>query len=402
VLTGWIFEIEALKRVLPQFVAVNPVTALCLVLIGIAFECRRANKTSNWARLIAIALALVVACVGALKLSNYVFGWPFPFDAFLAGFTSEQPTQPIPNQMAPNTALNFICVGLAVVLIDMPPRRFPISHLLVVCVSAPALLAIIGYAYGVSQFTRVSSTFLPMRLPTAFTFLVLSAGILVLRPDTSFAQLFAMGSSGRTVALRLLPSAIIFVFLVGWLRLYGERKGYFPGVIGTAGFVVILIFGLVALIWWEVASLNRANDARVAAELELLRSNAELETLVRDLKLVMNHASELICSIAESGRVISINAASVPLLGTKPEQMAGSQFTDLIHPDERASWESASRQAKTGFEHVLVTLRLRRSDATFVTIAWSLRWSRHYERLFCVGRLEGFTRSLRPWDEAAV
>src|ERR1700692_2165903 len=77
VLTGWIFKIEALKRVLPQFVAVNPATALCLVLVGIAFECRRANKTSNWARLIAIALALVVACVGALKLSNYAFGWPF-------------------------------------------------------------------------------------------------------------------------------------------------------------------------------------------------------------------------------------------------------------------------------------------------------------------------------------
>ncbi len=397
VLAGWLFDLETLKRVSPRFVAMNPVTAICFVLVGSAFECLRPTRSSKSAQAIGITLALLVACVGGIKVGSYVFGWPLRIDALLFGLKLEEAAQRIPNQMAPNTALNFICIGLAVVLIDMPPRRFPISHLLVVFTSATALLAIIGYAYGVTQFTRVSLVFIPMALPTAFTFLVLSAGVLLLRHDTSFAQVFGVKSPAQVVALRLLPSAIVFIFLAGWLRVYGERNGYFPGTIGTASFAVIMIFGLIALVSGTVMLLNRAERARIAAERELTRSRAELQASVRDLELLMNHASELICGIDDSGRVISVNAASVPLLGAEPEQMIGNSFADFVHPDDRAQWESACRHARTGSVDVPVTSRLRRCDETFATIAWSLRWSRYYRRLFGVGRLEGVARSLRPW-----
>jgi PAS domain S-box-containing protein len=398
VLTGWFFDIEVLKRVSPRFVAMNPVTAICFVLVGIAFECLRPMKMSKWARLVGIALALLVTSVGAVKMGSYLLGWPLRTDALLFGLKLEEVTHRIPNQMAPNTALNFICIGLALCLIDFRLRRLPISHALVLFVSATALIAMIGYAYGVTQFTRVSLVFIPMALPTAFAFLILSAGVLLLRPDTAFARIFAVKGSARTVALRLLPSAIVFIFLAGWLRLYGERTGYYPGAIGTASFVVIMIFGLVALVWWTVASLHRAENARVAAELELTRSRAALQASVRNLELLMNHASELICSVDESGRFISVNAASVPLLGSEPEQLIGRPFTDLVHPDDRPQWESGCQQAQTGFVDAPVTLRFLRRDKTFVTIAWSLRWSRYYKRLFGVGRLEETVPSLRPWD----
>jgi PAS domain S-box-containing protein len=401
VLAGWFFDIEILKRVSSRSVEMNPVTAICCVAIGIAFECLRTIRPLKWARAIGVALALLVVFVGAVKASSYVFGWGLRIDALLFGLTSEEAAQRIPSQMAPNTALNFIYVGLALCLIDAPPRRFPVSHALALFVKATALLALIGYAYGVTQFTRVSSLFIPMALPTAFTFLILSAGILLLRPDTAFAQIFAVKSHAQIVALWLLPSATIFVFLAGWLRLYGERNGYFPGTIGTALFAVTMIFGLGVLIWWTVALLNRAEHARVVAEWELTRSKAELQASLRDLELLMNHASELICSIDDSGRVISVNAASLPLLGAEPEQIVGARFADLVHPDDRAQWESAYQQTQTGFMHAPATLRLRRRDEAFATIVWSLRWSQYYRRLFAVGRLEGVAQSLRPWDHVA-
>jgi PAS domain S-box-containing protein len=401
VLVGWFFDIEILKRVSPGFVAMNPVTAICFVLIGIAFEFLRPTKASKWVRAAGVAFALLVASVGAVKLGSYILGWPLRIDALLFGLQPEEAAQRIPNQMAPNTALNFLCVGVALCLIDAPPRRFPVSHILVLFVSATALLAIIGYAYGVTQFTRVSLVFIPMALPTAVTFLILSAGVLLLRADTGFTQIFGGKGPAQLVALRLLPSAIIFIFLVGWLRIYGERNGYFPGAIGTASFAVIMIFGLIALIWWTIASLNRAEQARVVAEWELTRSKAELQASLRDLELLMNHASEFICSIDDSGRMISANAASLPLLGAEPEQIVGARFADLVHPDDRAQWESAYQQAQTGFMHAPATLRLQRRDEAFATIVWSLRWSQYYRRLFAVGRLEGVARSLRPWDHVA-
>ncbi len=146
-----------------------------------------------------------------------------------------------------------------------------------------------------------------------------------------------------------------------------------------------MIFGLITLFWWTVASMNRAEQARIAAEQELTRRKSELQASLRDLELLMNHASELICSIDESGRVISVNAASLPLFGAEPEQMIGSRFIDLVHPEDRAQWESACQQVQTSFMDSPVTLRLRRRDETFATIVWSLRWSQYHRRLFGVG-----------------
>ena len=397
VLTGWLLDNETLKRISSRSADMNPVTAICFVLIGVAFECLRASKPSKRARVVGLALALLVTFVGVVQAGSYVLSRPLRIDALVFGLTMGQAAQKIPTQMAPNTALNLIYLGLALCLIDAPPRRFPISHVLVLFVNATALLVLMGYAYGVTQFTRVSSLFIPMSLPTSFTFFILSAGVLLLRSDTAFAQIFAVKSPAQAIALRLLPSATIFIFLAGWLRLYGERKGYFPGAIGTAIFAVTMIFGLGALIWWTVASLNRAEQSRVAAERELTRSKAELQASLRNLELVMNHASELICSIDDSGQVISINAATVPLLGAEPEQMIGGSFADFVHTDDRPQWESACWQAQTGSVDIPVTSRLRCRDGTFATIAWSLRWSRYYRRLFGVGRVEGVARSLRPW-----
>jgi two-component system, cell cycle sensor histidine kinase and response regulator CckA len=397
VLAGWFFDIDVLKRISSRSGEMNPITAICFVLVGVSFECFRASKPSKLVRVVGIALALLVGFVGAVKAGSYVHSRPLRIDALLFGLTLEKTAQRIPTEMAPNTALNLIYLGLALCVIDAPPRRFPISHVLAIFVNATALLALMGYAYGVTQFTRVSSLFIPMSLPTAFTFFILSAGVLLLRTDTAFAQIFAVQSPAQAVALRLLPAATIFIFLAGWLRLYGERNGYFPGAIGTAIFAVTMIFGLGALIWWTAASLNRADQARMAAERELKRSRAELQASMKDLELLMNHASELICSIDDSGRVISINAASVPLLGAEPEKMIGNSFADFVHPDDSPQWKSACLQAQTGSVDVAVTSRLRRRDETFATIGWSLRWSRYYRRLFGVGRLEGSAGSLRPW-----
>jgi PAS domain S-box-containing protein len=392
VLAGWLFNIEILKRVSSHSAEMNPATAICVVFIGIVFECLRSPEPSKGARVASVALALLVVFVGTIKASSYVFGWGLRIDALLFGLTSEEVAQRIPSQMAPNTALNFIYLGLALCLIDAPPRRFPVSHALALFVNATALLALMGYAYGVTRFTRVSSLLMPMALPSALAFFILSAGVLLLRSDTAFAQTFAVKSHAQVVALRLLPSAMIFIFLAGWLELYGERNGYFPGTFGTALFAVTIIFGLGAMIWWTASSLNRAEQGRIAAE-------RELQASLRDLELVMNHASELICSIDESGRVVSVNAASLLLLGSSPEQIIGSQFTELVLHEDRAQWDSVRRQAQTGFVDAPVTLRLRRHDEAFATIVWSLRWSQYYKRLFGVGRLEGIARSLRPWDQ---
>jgi hypothetical protein len=111
VLAGWLFDIDILKRVSSRSVEMNPVTAICFVLIGIAFECLRTTRRSKWAHAIGAALALLVVFIGAVKASSYVFGWGLRIDALLFGLAPEEAAQRVATQMASNTALNFIYVG---------------------------------------------------------------------------------------------------------------------------------------------------------------------------------------------------------------------------------------------------------------------------------------------------
>ena len=55
--------------------------------------------------------------------------------------------------MAPNTAVNFLLLGAALMIIDRPLRRFrwP-AQLLALSAAMTALLALMGYAYGLRSF----------------------------------------------------------------------------------------------------------------------------------------------------------------------------------------------------------------------------------------------------------
>ncbi|MDQ3198178.1 MAG: PAS domain-containing protein, partial [Verrucomicrobiota bacterium] len=118
----------------------------------------------------------------------------------------------------------------------------------------------------------------------------------------------------------------------------------------------------------------------------LLNSRAELDAASRHLQLIMNHASELICSFDESDRFLTANEASHGLLGVTPDKLKGTSFLDIVHPEEREVTLQTLRSARVGTANVTLTIRCKRSDNTRAGIAWSFQWSSHYHTLFGVGR----------------
>src|SRR5262245_24717933 len=107
-LAGWLFDVEVLKSVLPGRIAMNPVTALCFLLSGAALW--RLREESRADR-IAYVCGGVVAVVAVLRLGGYLFGWDTGVDQLL--FRGKLDVGgAFPNRMAPNTAFNFLLVGL--------------------------------------------------------------------------------------------------------------------------------------------------------------------------------------------------------------------------------------------------------------------------------------------------
>jgi PAS domain S-box-containing protein len=181
VLAGWALEIESFKRIAPGLVAMNPATAILFVLSAAALFLLR-EPSPRLSRIAARALGAVVALVGLSKALGYAFGFDPGFDQFLFRDALNAADNPVPNRMAPNTAVTFALAGAAIVLTcGRATRRWP-AHLFLMLTACSALLAIIGYAAHVESLYGVAS-FIPMAIHTAVTFLVLSTGLLCLHNE---------------------------------------------------------------------------------------------------------------------------------------------------------------------------------------------------------------------------
>src|SRR5438270_824674 len=100
VLTGWILGVESLKRLAPGFVAMNPATAVCFLLLAAALSCkiRFRMRTAHW---LAVGFAFIAAFVGVSRLLSDTLGWKIHVDELLFATWLSGPAEPLPNRMAP-------------------------------------------------------------------------------------------------------------------------------------------------------------------------------------------------------------------------------------------------------------------------------------------------------------
>ncbi|TSA82051.1 sensor domain-containing diguanylate cyclase [Deinococcus detaillensis] len=278
VLLGWQFDFQLLKRVHPSFVAMNPVTAGCFLLAGLSLQLS-AEPESRTHRTWARVLAAVVFSAGLLKLAQ-VFGLlSFNIDQLLFASRIEGYIEPItgkPNHMAPNTALNFMLVGGALLALGSKvPARQVFAQVFVALALIITLIPVVGYSYGTSEFYGIG-TYIPMALHTAFTFLVLLVGLLTVRPRLGIMQTFTGDSLGGVLARRVLPVSVLIPLVLGWLRLEGERLGLYSREIGTSLLVVILITVLSGFLLWYARVLHLSDLQRRFTEQQLLAQTQEM------------------------------------------------------------------------------------------------------------------------------
>ena len=382
VLAGWTLEVEVLKRVAPGFVAMNPVTAIGFICAGAALALSREGASRS---VLPKILAALVFCTGALKLIGMAAGLRPNIDELLFASKLVSPFDALPNRMAPNTALIFVLLGLALLSLNRIVKRFSISQALALAASFCALLSVTGYAYGVSSFYGLA-TFIPMALHTAITALVLAIGVLFARKATPLSQIFATDDPRGVVARRLFPLAIVTTLLLGWVRLKGEERGLYEHRFGTALFAIAVSVLFVVLVRWTVWTIGRVEAEKAAMNRQLLQSKIELQESLRQMELIINHAHELICSVDAGDRLVSVSAASESILGRAPAGLLGSSFRDLILAEDQGAAAAALQQARSGLSVGNFASRCQRKDGTLTPVAWSIQYSQHSGRIYCVGR----------------
>ncbi|MBZ0169548.1 MAG: GAF domain-containing sensor histidine kinase [Kofleriaceae bacterium] len=261
VLVGWWLDVGILKAPLPEYPAMMANTALAFVLIGVALWLLRTASTSGRGRRLSRICASIVALIGLLTLSEYLFVWDLGIGR-LPATDFQAPAGPyhVPGRIAFASALNFVVLGAALLLLDVKIRGDyrPAEHL-AVTVAAIALLTLVAYLYGGTEIHQLYP-FTTVAPHTALLFVVLSIGVLFARSQHRIVSIMMSDTVAAAAMRRLLVVAILLPISAGWVRLIGQRFGLFGTEFGLALIVVFAIVALTVSVYWQATSLIQAEE----------------------------------------------------------------------------------------------------------------------------------------------
>lgn len=278
VIIGWIFDITVMKSVLPGTVTMKANTALCFILFGASLWMLVPEQAGQKVLSIARVFAFIGAIIGALTLSEYVFDLALGIDQLLFHESAGTVETFHPGRMAPNTALNFIMLGLALLLLDVKTR---VSQFLALLAGLVGLLSLTGYSFGVRALYGMSF-YTPMALNTSVIFILLSLGILFARPFYGFMDVVTSENTGSSMLRRILPAAIVISLLLGWLHLEGEQLGLYDHKFAAALLSIMQVVILSVVIWLNGLFQNRVDIERKSVKEKLSEYREHLEELVEE------------------------------------------------------------------------------------------------------------------------
>jgi PAS domain S-box-containing protein len=301
VLVGWAFDWQVLKSLHPALVSMKPNSAFCFLCLGTALAVVDAPRS----RVVIAILASIAGAVAAATMFEYASGRDLGIDQLL--FRDDVSADAgAPGRMAMTTAIGFLLCTGAIALLDLEVRGRRPGHWLAWAAGASAFLGFVGYTNGVTRFWG-------MAMHTVLGFLVLSAGLFLVRPDREPLATLRSATGAGLLARRLLPVVLIAPTVFGCLTLAGSRAALYDGAFGASLLVVSSVVLLVSLTSWATSSLRRSELAQAAAYGALVEREQNLAT-------TLDSIADAVIATDADGRIVRMNQVAQRLTGWSFEE----------------------------------------------------------------------------------
>lgn len=289
VLLGWEFDIEVLKRPIPGLVAMNPLTSLLLIFTSLAYIIWSPLKSQRGG--VSTAISIIAVLISVYHLLSLFYNFQFKIDQVLYAdeLTTDFEGTRI-NRMATNTALNFIVVNIALILIKNRKSKYiRLAQALSVVIITLVIFAIVGYIFKVPEYFGILK-YLPMAIHTAICFLLLAIAILMIEPSKGLMKQFTSPYSGSAISKILIPAAIFIPFSFAYLHIWLYWNKVFSTEFSLSIATVCFILVFVTLIYFNANALNKRDIEKMKVAHRLKIANFQLkvskeETLSLNLQL---------------------------------------------------------------------------------------------------------------------
>lgn len=302
-------------------------SAIAFIAAAISLGCLHWRSKASPARWISPVLAIAVILLGFLSFSEAGLTWQLDHMAFFFHLQAWSAPYPI----ALSTGLNFVLIGNALLLSSRPERGFHrLAQALTLITALIAVNALLNNVHpiGLPPAHPVST----MALATAFTFLVLSAGIQALHLDEAVMRVMQISDgSSEGMVCQLLLAAIALSVLEAFVTLWGQPQA--PGdTLFHLSFLTIktaLIFTL--LVGWSVSLLTRIRQDYQQAEAVV----EDHETWV-ELAQEAAHLGRWNWDIAQNQLQWCEYQKQLFGIASESFEETYEAFLRCIHPDDRA------------------------------------------------------------------
>lgn len=360
---GWIFDFSFFKNIYSDWATMKPVTAICLLcmalaqyIISLSFIVTNSTAYKN----ISSCLAFLTCFIGLLSFTHYYLKIDF------VSVNDIYASKPYLSPMAPNTAICFVFLSMGHLIFKTSNYfRVLLSQTFIILAMLVSLVALVGYAYNVSELYSVFS-YSSMAIHTALGLFFLSLNSFIIRPHQGIVSFLGFDASTKLFAFRQLIIVFLLPVLFGWFRLHAIG-GYYKPEFGMALFVVSIITSFTLLIIYGVNKIGKTISKLKEAEHSLQITNLELERKVLERTKEINEEKERFSLAMDAAEISSweVDLLTGNIIRTKnhftifgidsdlAEDQLDQAISERVHPDDYdllySTFENA-KQNQIGFE----------------------------------------------------
>jgi len=329
VLAGWIFDIPTLKSIIPAFVTMKANTAICFILIGLSLwlsqEKRLGKRSANW---IAKFCAFIVLLIGFLTFWQYLFKCNLGIDQILFKESSTAVLTNSPGRMALNTSINFILIGFVLLITGAKAVFWSyLSQILIILEGIISLLSFVGYLYGASPLYIGLYFSTAMALHTTVLFIIVCISYLFLAPEQAVMKNISSSNSGGIMMRRILPVIFIISLFLGWLKIFGEKRGLYSHEFGVSLVAILNMLVISLAVYVLSVYLNRLDAKSKKAEEAAVKARDYFNALI-------NNITDPIFVKDNQHKFVLINNAFCQFFGYSRDSLIGKSDYDFFSKNQ--------------------------------------------------------------------
>jgi two-component system, sensor histidine kinase and response regulator len=288
----WYAGMDPMTGFYPGGIAMLPLSCVTFACAAVALAFAAKRDRPFTLRVASIVLACIVMLIAAIEFLSWLAGRNLGLDLLMfPEQLTHAPWSP-PGRMAPNTVVGIFVVAAGIISLQIDDRTGRASsHWVGLIGGTIGFLGLVGYAFGVSGLYSIGQ-YSGMAISTAACLFVLGIGIVFARRSSGIPKLLVDPGAAGTVARRLIPAAVAVPFLLGWLRLIGEKSGWYDTPFGVSLYVVATVAIFLWLVNWSAHMAyesDRVREELLAGEQRAREAAEGANTAKSNFLAVMSH-----------------------------------------------------------------------------------------------------------------